>query len=90
MIQVRRVKDIMVHEDFDRLTYDSDISLIQLSSPLEFNSMVGPVCLPHSVEPLLSSEICAVTGWGCISEGKHFTFVQTILLVDILENMSWK
>uniref|UniRef100_A0A9L0JJV5 Ovochymase 1 n=1 Tax=Equus asinus TaxID=9793 RepID=A0A9L0JJV5_EQUAS len=83
--QVRRVKDIMVHEDFDRLTYDSDISLIQLSSPLEFNSMVGPVCLPHSVEPLLSSEICAVTGWGCISEGGGLASGLQQIQVPVLE-----
>ncbi|XP_065744263.1 ovochymase-1 [Phocoena phocoena] len=66
--QVRRAKHIVVHEDFDRLTFDSDIALIQLSSALEFNSVVRPVCLPHSTEPLFSSEICVVTGWGSVSE----------------------
>uniref|UniRef100_A0A2R8ZVZ5 Ovochymase 1 n=1 Tax=Pan paniscus TaxID=9597 RepID=A0A2R8ZVZ5_PANPA len=65
--QVRRAKHIIVHEDFNTLSYDSDIALIQLSSPLEYNSAVRPVCLPHSTEPLFSSEICAVTGWGSIS-----------------------
>ncbi|XP_059791544.1 ovochymase-1 isoform X10 [Balaenoptera ricei] len=68
--QVRRAKHIVVHEDFDRLTFDSDIALIQLSSALEFNSVVRPVCLPHSTEPLFSSEICVVTGWGSVSEGE--------------------
>ncbi|KAF3816236.1 hypothetical protein GH733_014409 [Mirounga leonina] len=66
--QVRRVKRMVVHEDFDRRSSDSDIALIQLSSPLKFNSVVRPVCLPQSTEPLLSSEICAVTGLGSISE----------------------
>ena len=74
MVQVRRAKRIVVHEDFDAVTYDSDIALIQLSSALEFNSVVRPVCLPHSMEPPFSSEICVVTGWGSISEGKHFYF----------------
>ena len=74
MVQVRRAKRIVVHEDFDAVTYDSDIALIQLSSALEFNSVVRPVCLPHRMEPPFSSEICVVTGWGSISEGKHFYF----------------
>ncbi|KAL0612114.1 Ovochymase-1 [Plecturocebus cupreus] len=65
--QVRRAKHIIVHEDFNTLSYDSDIALVQLRSPLEYNSAVGPVCLPHSAEPLFSSEIYAVTGWGSIS-----------------------
>ncbi|XP_046922295.1 ovochymase-1 [Lynx rufus] len=67
--QVRRAKHVVVHEDFDSWSFDSDIALIQLSSPLAFNSVVRPVCLPESREPLFSSEICAVTGWGSISEG---------------------
>ncbi|XP_077630670.1 ovochymase-1, partial [Crocuta crocuta] len=66
--QVRRAKHIVVHEDFDRQSSDSDIALIQLSSPLAFNSVVRPVCLPQSMEPLFSSEIYAVTGWGSVSE----------------------
>ena len=74
MMQVRNVKHIVMHEDFDTWSYDSDIALIQLSSALEFNSVVGPVCLPHSLEPLFSSEICVVTGWGSVSKGKPFTF----------------
>uniref|UniRef100_A0ABI7YYK4 Ovochymase 1 n=1 Tax=Felis catus TaxID=9685 RepID=A0ABI7YYK4_FELCA len=67
--QVRRAKHVVVHEDFDSRSFDSDIALIQLSSPLAFNSIVRPACLPESTEPLFSSEICAVTGWGSISEG---------------------
>ncbi|XP_058538223.1 ovochymase-1, partial [Neofelis nebulosa] len=67
--QVRRAKYVVVHEDFDSRSFDSDIALIQLSSPLAFNSVVRPVFLPESTEPLFSSEICAVTGWGSISEG---------------------
>lgn len=74
MMQVRRAKHIVMHEDFDTLSYDSDIALIQLSSALEFNSVVRPICLPHSLEPLFSSEICVVTGWGSVSKGKPFTF----------------
>ncbi|XP_065787000.1 ovochymase-1 [Muntiacus reevesi] len=66
--QVRRAKHIIMHEDFDTRSYDSDIALIQLSSALEFNSVVRPICLPHSLEPLFSSEICVVTGWGSVSK----------------------
>ncbi|TEA33758.1 hypothetical protein DBR06_SOUSAS12810121, partial [Sousa chinensis] len=82
--QVRRAKHIVVHEDFDRLTFDSDIALIQLSSALEFNSVVRPVCLPHSTEPLFSSEICVVTGWGSVSEdgglASHLQQIQVLVV----------
>ncbi|KAB0393301.1 hypothetical protein E2I00_002054, partial [Balaenoptera physalus] len=83
--QVRRAKHIVVHEDFDRLTFDSDIALIQLSSALEFNSVVRPVCLPHSTEPLFSSEICVVTGWGSVSEDGGLASRLQQIQVSVLE-----
>ncbi|XP_032973550.1 ovochymase-1 [Rhinolophus ferrumequinum] len=83
--QVRRTKRIVVHEDFDSLSYDSDIALMQLSSPLEFNSAVRPVCLPHGRDPLFSSEICAVTGWGSIREGGGLARRLQQIQVPVLE-----
>uniref|UniRef100_A0A8C0PX82 Ovochymase 1 n=2 Tax=Canis lupus familiaris TaxID=9615 RepID=A0A8C0PX82_CANLF len=83
--QVRRAKHIMVHEDFDRQSCASDIALIQLSSPRGFNSAVRPVCLPQSMELLFSSEICAVTGWGSISEDGGLARYLQQIQVPILE-----
>ncbi|XP_044797237.2 ovochymase-1 isoform X6 [Bubalus bubalis] len=83
--QVRRAKHIVMHEDFDSLSYDSDIALIQLSSALEFNSVVRPVCLPHSLEPLFSSEICVVTGWGSASKDGGLASRLQQIQVPVLE-----
>ncbi|XP_074259111.1 ovochymase-1 isoform X4 [Saimiri boliviensis] len=83
--QVRRAKHIIVHEDFNILSYDSDIALVQLSSPLEYTSAVRPVCLPHSAEPLFSSEICAVTGWGSISRDGGLASRLQQIRVHVLE-----
>ncbi|XP_075796837.1 ovochymase-1 isoform X2 [Pelodiscus sinensis] len=66
--QVRQVKTVVVHPDFDRVSYDSDIALIQLDIPLEYNSVVRPVCLPNSTEPLSPSGLCTMTGWGTTQE----------------------
>nr|KAF6496865.1 ovochymase 1 [Rousettus aegyptiacus] len=66
--QVRRAKHIIVNENFDRLSFSSDIALVQLSSPLEFSSAVRPMYILHRMEPQFLSEICAVTGWGSISK----------------------
>ncbi|ELR57200.1 Ovochymase-1, partial [Bos mutus] len=83
--QVRRAKHIVMHEDFDSLSYDSDIALIQLSSALEFNSVVRPVCLPHSLEPLFSSEICVVTGWGSANKDGGLASRLQQIQVPVLE-----
>ncbi|XP_052496568.1 ovochymase-1 [Budorcas taxicolor] len=83
--QVRRAKHIVMHEDFDTLSYDSDIALIQLSSALEFSSVVRPVCLPHSLEPLFSSDICVVTGWGSVSKDGGLASRLQQIQVPVLE-----
>ncbi|XP_032124465.1 ovochymase-1 [Sapajus apella] len=84
--QVRRAKHIIVHEDFNILSYDSDIALVQLSSPLEYNSAVRPICLPDSTEPPFSSKICAVTGWGSISRDGGLASRLQQIRVHVLES----
>ncbi|XP_032076999.1 ovochymase-1 [Thamnophis elegans] len=66
--QVRRVESITVHPAFEVASYDSDIALVQLQTPLIYSAAVRPVCLPSSMEPLLSLELCTVTGWASFQE----------------------
>lgn len=48
---------------------DSDIALLQLAKPLEFNQYVRPVCLPAREEEVQPSSVCVVTGWGAHEGG---------------------
>lgn len=73
-LQVRQVKTIVVHPHFDVVSYDSDIALVQLDIPLEYNTAVRPVCLPNSTETLSSSSLCTASGWGIIEEGGSSDF----------------
>ncbi|XP_058047667.1 ovochymase-1 [Ahaetulla prasina] len=66
--QVRRVESITVHPAFDVASYDSDIALVQLQTPLIYSAAVRPVCLPSSMELLPSSGLCTVTGWASFQE----------------------
>uniref|UniRef100_A0A8C0FV96 Peptidase S1 domain-containing protein n=1 Tax=Bubo bubo TaxID=30461 RepID=A0A8C0FV96_BUBBB len=60
----RSVKQYIIHPSFNKTTMDSDIALLQLAEPLEFNPYVGPVCLPAKEEAVQPSRVCVVTGWG--------------------------
>ncbi|KFQ22673.1 Ovochymase-2, partial [Merops nubicus] len=53
-IQKRSVKQHIIHPSFNKTTLDSDIALLHLAKPLEFNHYVRPVCLPAEEEALLS------------------------------------
>ncbi|KAH0620870.1 hypothetical protein JD844_021727 [Phrynosoma platyrhinos] len=62
--QKRSVKQYLLHPDFNATTTDSDIALVQLMEPFEFNHYVRPVCLPKRDEKIEPSRLCVITGWG--------------------------
>ena len=50
--------EVIVHPDYNNLTYDSDIAILKLASLLIFNNDVQPACLPdHSFTPEETEEI---------------------------------
>ncbi|XP_038029020.2 ovochymase-1 isoform X5 [Anas platyrhynchos] len=84
--QVRQVKTIVVHPHFDVVSYDSDIALVQLDIPLEYNAAVRPVCLPNSTETLSSSYLCTASGWGITEEDGGQAKRLQQMQVPVLEN----
>ncbi|NWU55799.1 OVCH2 protein, partial [Dromas ardeola] len=69
--QKRSVKQYIIHPSFNKTTMDSDIALLQLAEPLEFNHYVCPVCLPAKEEMVQPSRVCVVTGWGAHEEDRE-------------------
>jgi len=57
---------------------DSDIALLRLAEPLEFNHYVRPVCLPAKEEAVQPSRVCVVTGWGAPGEGTQSLLFQRL------------
>ncbi|XP_068734534.1 trypsin-like [Montipora capricornis] len=57
-----RIDKVIIHPKYDQYTYDYDLALIKLQSPLTYNNRVGPVCLPKFVFAVGSK--CYVKGWG--------------------------
>lgn len=60
-----RVSRVIVHGGYNSRTLNNDISLLRLSSPLNFNQRVRPVCLPKlgSTRTFVGAKVVA-TGWG--------------------------
>ncbi|NXF51884.1 OVCH2 protein, partial [Oceanites oceanicus] len=69
--QKRSIKQYIIHPSFNKTTMDSDIALLQLAEPLEFNHFVRPVCLPAKEEVVQASRVCVVTGWGAREEDRE-------------------
>lgn len=68
-VQRRAVKRIVSHPDYNQMTFDYDIALLELSEPLEFTNTIQPICLPSSSHVFPAGMSCWVTGWGALREG---------------------
>jgi len=59
------VSKVFLHPDFNLDTFDSDVALLRLNSPVTWSSTVSPVCMPPpDYEFQSSSSQCVITGWG--------------------------
>ena len=50
----------------------SDIMLVKLSHPVEFNDAVSPICLPSLFQTLPGGKPCYSSGWGQLSSKPEF------------------
>ncbi|XP_066942680.1 transmembrane protease serine 9-like [Macrobrachium rosenbergii] len=66
----RPVSQIIVHPQYNSGTYDNDMALLKLSSPIPFPSdnKIAPVCLPDP-QNAYDDVDAIVTGWGTLSSG---------------------
>ncbi|XP_046748300.1 uncharacterized protein LOC124412466 [Diprion similis] len=60
------VASILVHENFNLATLDSDIAAVELTKPLAFNSHTLPIVLARRAEVPRVGQVATVTGWGTL------------------------
>ncbi|XP_068231252.1 transmembrane protease serine 9-like [Palaemon carinicauda] len=66
----RDVSQIIVHPQYSSKTFDNDMALLKLSSPISFPSdnKIAPVCLPDAGNAYDNVD-AIITGWGTTSAG---------------------
>ena len=60
------VSRVIINQKFNRpgRMLTSDIMLLKLAHPVDFNDAVSPVCLPSLFQVLPSGKRCFSSGWG--------------------------
>nr|XP_061805640.1 serine protease 27-like [Nerophis lumbriciformis] len=65
----RNVDMTILHPNYNPSTFDNDVALLRLASPVTFNNFIRPVCLADTASTFFTGTDSWVTGWGRITEG---------------------
>ncbi|XP_067366451.1 suppressor of tumorigenicity 14 protein homolog isoform X1 [Channa argus] len=85
-VQHRAVKTIISHPNYDHMTFDYDIALLELSDPLQFTNTIQPICLPSASHVFPAGTSCWVTGWGAQREGGQVSMMLQKASVKIIND----
>ncbi|XP_018520967.1 ST14 transmembrane serine protease matriptase a [Lates calcarifer] len=65
----RNLKQIIPHPNYNAYTFDNDIALMELESPVSYSDYIRPICLPASQHDFPVGNTVWITGWGATREG---------------------
>uniref|UniRef100_A0AAQ5Y5E1 Suppressor of tumorigenicity 14 protein homolog n=1 Tax=Amphiprion ocellaris TaxID=80972 RepID=A0AAQ5Y5E1_AMPOC len=65
----RNVKQVIPHPYYNDFTFDNDIALMELDSPVTYSDYIKPICLPSAQHSFPAGDTVWVTGWGATREG---------------------
>ncbi|XP_077370346.1 suppressor of tumorigenicity 14 protein homolog isoform X2 [Festucalex cinctus] len=65
----RKVMRLVAHRDFNQLTLDNDVALMELDSDVPLSQHIWPICLPSPAYQFPAGQEAWITGWGASREG---------------------
>lgn len=65
----KNVKRVIVHKGYDAATFENDLALLELESPVQFDTHIVPICMPDDNEDF-TGQMATVTGWGRLKYSK--------------------
>lgn len=69
------LKRIIPHPNYNPYTFDNDIALMELDSPVMFTDYIRPICLPAAQHDFPMGNTVWITGWGATREGGEFPII---------------
>ncbi|XP_057632903.1 testisin-like [Chionomys nivalis] len=77
-----QIEDIFLSPKYTQ-AYPHDIALLKLSSPVNYNNHIQPICLLNSTFKFENRNDCWVTGWGTIGEDESLPSPYTLQEVQV-------
>uniref|UniRef100_A0A0K8V718 Serine proteinase stubble n=1 Tax=Bactrocera latifrons TaxID=174628 RepID=A0A0K8V718_BACLA len=81
----KNVKRVIVHRQYDPATFENDLALLELESPVQFDTHIVPICMPNDLADF-TGRMATVTGWGRLKYGGGVPSVLQEVQVPIIEN----
>ncbi|XP_055310506.1 serine protease filzig [Sitodiplosis mosellana] len=81
----KNVKHIVVHREYDAATFENDLALLELESPIHYDTHIVPICMPVDGTEF-TGRMATVTGWGRLKYGGGVPSVLQEVQVPIIEN----
>ena len=82
--QSRRIYSVIVHPLYNSKTFENDIALVRLTTPLNLSdSSVTPICLPSADDPNKYPAVGTLVvsiGWGYLKTGETPDELQEVIL----------
>lgn len=70
----KNVRRVIVHRQYDPATFENDLALLELDSPVAYDEHIVPICMPKEGEDY-TGRMATVTGWGRLKYGKGKFFI---------------
>ncbi|CAG9573374.1 unnamed protein product [Danaus chrysippus] len=81
----KNVRRVIVHRQYDAATFENDLALLELDSPVQFAPHIVPICMPPD-DADYTGRVATVTGWGRLRYGGGVPAVLQEVQVPVIEN----
>ncbi|NWX35650.1 ACRO protein, partial [Notiomystis cincta] len=71
--EVRLIKRLLLHKEYDSADQSNDIALLELNEPVQCSPYVQLVCVPNATVNVAELETCYVAGWGATTARSQIT-----------------
>lgn len=86
----KNVKRVIPHPNYNPYTFDNDIALMELDSPVMFSDYIRPICLPAPQHDFAVGNTVWITGWGATREGGEFPQTVKYCFIGLMQNCNHK
>lgn len=82
----RNIRQVIPHPSYNAYTYDYDIALMELESPVTYSDTIRPICLPSAVDVFPAGSSVTIAGWGATREGGSGAIVLQKAVVRVINS----